>query len=196
MVAADATNNDYRDDVANCETNIAATRLLAALGDPAGGRVACDHAIAIRRRLIEGDPENTEYRTGLGESLLRLGRLRRATGDIPGAAADFRREAIAALRGASRLPARVGEIAGLEAGCRADALDPRRPPRLRRLRVRRPPRGRRGHGRAPPSRSVSDGFRYNNLRDEPALDTLRDRPDFRALRMDVVFPADPFADGR
>ena len=190
MVAADATNNDYRDDVANCETNIAAA--LLALGDPARGRAACDHAIAIRRRLIEGDPENTEYRTGLGESLLRSGRLRRATGDIPGAAADWR-EAIALFEGLPT-PARVGEIAGLEAGCRAmlstlaglpgsdvSASDGPREADAAMALLRR---------------AVSDGFRVTILRVEPALDPLRDRPDFRALRMDVVFPADPFADGR
>ena len=146
MEAADPTNNGYRDDIANCETNIAAA--LLALGDPAGGRAACDHAIAIRRRLIESEPSNTDYRAGLGESLLRSGQLRRATGDIPGAAADWR-QAVALFEG---LPARVRRHRRPRGLLPRDALDPRRPPRLRRLRLRRPPRGRRGHGDPPPRR--------------------------------------------
>ena len=190
MEAADPTNNGYRDDIANCETNIASA--LLALGDPAGGGAACDRAIAIRRRLIEADPTNTDYRAGMGESLLRSGQLRRATGDIPGAAADWR-QAVALFEGLPA-PARSGDIAGLEACCHAmlstlaglpgsgvSAADASREADAAMALLRR---------------AVSDGFRITVLRVEPSLDPLRDRPDFRALRMDAVFPADPFADGR
>ncbi len=190
MEAADPTNNGYRDDIANCETNIASALLM--LGDPSGGRSACDRAIAIRRRLIESDPANTDYRAGLGESLLRSGQLRRATGDIAGAAADWR----AAIGLYVGLPTRtrVGEIAGLEADCRAmlstlaglpgsdvSAADGPREADAAVALLRR---------------AVADGFRITVLRVEPSLDPLRDRPDFRALVMDAKFPADPFAERR
>ncbi len=35
----------------------------------------------------------------------------------------------------------------------------------------------------------------NSFRDEPALDSLRGRPDFQVLMMDLNFPAEPIADG-
>jgi eukaryotic-like serine/threonine-protein kinase len=188
METADPTNSAYRDDMANCETNIAA--VLVALGRPGEGREACDRAIAIRRRLIESDPSNVDYRAGLGESFLRSGQLRRANGDIAGAAADWRR-ALALFEG---LPPRSGDIAGLEACCHAmlstlaglpgsdvSASDgPREADRA--MAILR--------------RVVAEGARAPLLRVEATLDPLRDRPDFRALRMDAAFPADPFADGR
>jgi serine/threonine protein kinase len=186
MEAADPTNSGYRDDMANCETNLALA--LCQLGRPSEGRAACDRAIAIRQRLIEADPSNTTYPSGLGESFLRSGQLRRATGDIPGAAADWRR-AVAVFEG---LPPRTGDVAGLEACCHAmlstlaglpgagvSVSDgPREAERA--MEILR--------------RVAAEGLRAPFLRVEPTLDPLRDLPDFRALRMEVCFPSDPFAD--
>jgi tetratricopeptide (TPR) repeat protein len=46
-------------------------------------------------------------------------------------------------------------------------------------------------------RAIAKGFADTNiLRTDPDLDSLRSWPDFRALMMDLVFPADPFASGR
>ena len=188
MEAADPTNNGYRDDIANCDTNIASA--LLALGDPAEGRAACDRAIATRRRLIESEPSNTDYRVGLGESLLRSGQLRRATGDVRGAAADWR-QAVALLEGP---PTRSGDIAGLEACCHAMLSTLAGLPGSD---VSASDGGREADAAMAILRRVAaEGVRAPLLRVEPTLDPLRDRPDFRALRMDAAFPADPFADAR
>jgi hypothetical protein len=45
--------------------------------------------------------------------------------------------------------------------------------------------------------AVALGYRLTDaIRTEPALDSLRDRPDFRLLMMDLEFPAEPFAGAR
>ena len=44
--------------------------------------------------------------------------------------------------------------------------------------------------------AVAMGYRNPDAyRTESALDPLRNRPDFRVLMMDLVFPAEPFARG-
>jgi len=46
-------------------------------------------------------------------------------------------------------------------------------------------------------REVALGYRNGNeIRIEPALDPLRDRPDFRHLILDLAFPDEPFAAAR
>jgi hypothetical protein len=46
-------------------------------------------------------------------------------------------------------------------------------------------------------KAVAMGYRNPDaLRAEPALDSLRGRPDFRLLLMDLAFPAEPIATGR
>jgi hypothetical protein len=44
-------------------------------------------------------------------------------------------------------------------------------------------------------RAVADGYRDDpaTVRDDPDLAALRDRADFRLLRMDLAMPIDPFA---
>ena len=150
MEAADPTNSGYRDDMANCETNLAAALLL--LGKPGKARAACDRAIAIRQRLIEAHPSSDEYPVGLGESFLRSGQIRRCDRRHPRRGrrlAPGRR----ALRGPPASLRRHRRARGL---LPRDALDPRRPPRLRGLRLRRPPRGR--HGDGDPSRRRRRGL--------------------------------------
>ncbi len=45
-------------------------------------------------------------------------------------------------------------------------------------------------------RAIAIGFRNpDTFRNEPALEPLRDRDDFRLLLLDLSFPADPFAPG-
>jgi hypothetical protein len=42
--------------------------------------------------------------------------------------------------------------------------------------------------------AVALGYRLTDaIRTEPALDSLRDRPDFRLLMTDLAMPAEPFA---
>jgi hypothetical protein len=44
--------------------------------------------------------------------------------------------------------------------------------------------------------AVTMGYRMSDAyRTDSALDPLRNRPDFRALMMDLVFPTKPFARG-
>jgi hypothetical protein len=44
--------------------------------------------------------------------------------------------------------------------------------------------------------AIRDGYaNVHALRNDPALDPLRDRPDFQALLLDLAFPVDPFARG-
>jgi len=46
------------------------------------------------------------------------------------------------------------------------------------------------------SKAVALGYRNAAfLRTEPALHSRRDRPDFRLLMLDLVFPGEPFARG-
>jgi serine/threonine protein kinase/tetratricopeptide (TPR) repeat protein len=188
MESADPTNSSYRDSLANCETNIAS--VLLQLGNPGEGRGACDRAIAIRQRLVEADPANTSYRSGLAESLLRSGQLRRSTGDIPGAAADWRR-AVGLYEG---LPARSGEVAAFEACCHA-MLSGLAGLTGAGVSVSDGPREA-DRAMAILRRIVAQGYRAPLLRLEPALDPLRPRPDFQALMMDVAFPAAPFLEVR
>ena len=158
-----------------------------ALGRLGDARASCDRAILVREDLIKANPENTEFRSGLAESLLRSGQVRRSTGDTVGAAADWRR-AIGLYEG---VPPRSDENAMLEACCHAmlsgvggiassgiSASD--------------------GEFQAKRAmeilhRTVAGGYRGLALRSELALDPLRDRPDFRILMMDIAFPTEPFA---
>ena len=126
----------------------------------------------------------------MGESLLRSGQLRRAAGDIPGAATDWR-QAVALFEG---FPARDGDVAGLEACCHAMLSTLAGLPGFG-LSVSD------GLREADAAMAIlckvaAEGFRAPFLRVESTLDPLRDRPDFRALQMDAAFPDDPFADVR
>jgi hypothetical protein len=45
-------------------------------------------------------------------------------------------------------------------------------------------------------RLVAEGYRIPGTSIDPDFDSLRDRPDFRLLTMDLAVPADPFAAAR
>jgi tetratricopeptide (TPR) repeat protein len=157
-------------------------------GRLAEARAACDEAILLRERAIEGAPTVPAYRVRMGECLLRSGQVRLAAGDIPRAAADWRR-AIAVYEG---LPPFGGEIALLQAGCHAMLSHVA---------------GMSGSGvsgteaaaeaaqaMAILRRIVSEGYHAPEIRNESCLDPLRGRPDFQLLMMDLAFPAEPFSE--
>jgi serine/threonine-protein kinase len=150
-------------------------------------RALCDQAIAIRRAVIEEFPEVTGYRWRMGECWLRSGQVRLAAGDIPGAAADWRR----AILSYEELPFRGGELAMFEAGSHA---------------MMSSVAGLSGSGvfvaegtseadkaMAILRRIVAEGYRDPSLSLESALKPLHSRPDFQLLMMDVAFPPEPFA---
>ncbi len=158
------------------------------LGREAEARELFERAVAIREELVREDPDTPGYRSGLADCYVNRGLARRAAADVPGAAADFRR----AMGLYDALPSRTGEewfrsawphaaLAGLvgaagsglssaEAASEADAA------------------------MALLHKAVAMGCRgYYIYRNDDALDPLRDRADFRALMMDLVFPTEPFS---
>jgi tetratricopeptide (TPR) repeat protein len=152
-------------------------------------RALCDEALAIRKAVIAEFPEVTGYRWRMGECLLRSGQVRLATGDPSGAASVWR-EAIRAYE----IPTRGGELAMFEAGCHdllsglvgatgsgvpASEAGPEAEAAMVILR-----------------RIAAEGYDASQIRMESSLDTLRDRPDFRLLLMDLTMPAEPFATAR
>ena len=176
---------DYRNRLASCQTN-SATALLR-LGRPAEARALCEQAVRLEEALVKHDPETADYRVRLGESLLRCGLARRDEGDAAGAAADWRR-ADALLEGAGALApdftfiqacchSSLSWAAGRPgSGVSAGEADAEAAKALALLR-----------------RAAETGFRnLATYRNETALDPLRNRPDFRALMMDLAFPAEPF----
>jgi hypothetical protein len=123
----------------------------------------------------------------MGECWLRSGQVRLAAGDIPGAAADWRR----AIESYEGLPFRGGELALFEAGCHAMLSSVA---------------GLSGSGVSAAAgtsesdeamailrRIFAEGYRDPLLSLESALESLRPRPDFQLLLMDVSFPPEPFA---
>jgi eukaryotic-like serine/threonine-protein kinase len=204
LAAARPTNTLYSDALASCETSTAAA--LFALGRLSEARAACERAIAIREELVKADPEDDDYAQqgleeglirsirmtyaqGLAESLMRSGSVKAATGDIAGAAALWRRaETLYASRpcggqSAIFLACCHGALAGL-AGKENSGVSAAE-----------------GTSRAEKAMDIlhktfADGYRAPDfLRVEPGLDTLRSRPDFQLLMMDLAFPVDPFARG-
>ena len=135
-----------------------------------------DRAIVLRERLAKEHPGLPVYLGNLASSLRRRGLARRDLGDAAGAAADSRR-ALTILDGlASR-----SRQAWYETACCHAALAPDVPAEA---------------GRAMDGlrRAVAMGYRNRDaVRTEPALDPLRDRPDFRLLGMDLAMPAEVFA---
>ncbi len=142
----------------------------------------------MREPLVEAHPEFLWYRASLGETYLRLGQVRGDMAIMDGAAAAWKR-ACAHYDGAkprdaqhtfllacchaglAGLAGRAGS--GLSAAEGADQAE-------KAMAVLR--------------QAVAMGYRNPDAyRTESALDPLRDRPDFQALMMDLVFPTEPFA---
>jgi serine/threonine protein kinase/tetratricopeptide (TPR) repeat protein len=184
----DPTVPGARDMLASGQTNLA--DVVRSLGRFAEAIEGYDRAIAIREALTRKFPETATYRSHLAFSLRRRGLARRAQGDLAGASADARRarelyEALpspsagewceiacchAALAGLAGLNG-----SGISAGEGSDLAD-RAIESLR--------------------KAIDKGYRDRTaFRGEAAVEPLRNRPDFRLLVMDLVFPAEPFATG-
>jgi tetratricopeptide (TPR) repeat protein len=177
-----------RSELSNILINITEIqRMQGRLGE---ARANCDRAIEMRESVIKDYPEVVSYRIRMGECWLRSGQVRVATGDRPGAVADWRR-AIAIFEA---LPSRVGEIALFEAGCHAMLADVAS---LSGSGLSAEEAGSEAEkAMTVLRRIVAEGYHAEELRQESCLEPLRARPDFQLLMMDVAFPAEPFARGR
>ncbi len=158
------------------------------LGRAAEAKGAYKRAISLNERKLQEDPTNVGSRWTLAELLHGRALALRYLGDFAGAAADTRR--------AQRLFEGLSYLSGPDLFLRACSHAA-----LAGL------AGRPGSGVTPAEdeaeadkaievlrRAVAMGYRNaNELRIESALDPLRNRPDFRLLMRDVVFPAEPFA---
>jgi tetratricopeptide (TPR) repeat protein len=173
----------YRGELANAAVDAAAAQLI--LGRIGESRALCERAVALYEGLIRA---NTEYRQGLAEALMRFGQVRRAAGDLAGAAADWRR-AVAALEG---LPPRRGDVRVAAACSHAGLAGVAEVPGSGVSAVEGKAEAEKAMGLI--RQVVAIGFRELDwLRTEAGLDPLRARPDFQLLLMDVTIPDDPFA---
>ncbi len=158
-------------------------------GRLAEARVLCDRAIAIRATVIKEYPEIVSYRSRMGECWLRSGQVRLAAGDVPGAVADWHR----ALLAYGNLRRRSGEIAMFEAGCHAMLSSVAGVSGSGVTASEGPSEAE--EAMAVLRRTVGDGYHARELKNESCLDSLRARPDFQLVMLDVAFPAQPFARG-
>ena len=189
LAEASSAMPENRDYLANCQTNTA--DVLRRSGRLVEALAACERSLAVREPLVAAHPEVPFYGAGLGESYLRLGQVRFDMADPAGAAAAWRR----ACAKYERIESLSGEQTFFHACCHAGLAGLA---------------GRPGSGvsaaqgadqaleaMAVLRRAVAMGYRNpDTYRTELALEPLRNRPDFRALMMDLTMPADPFAHGR
>ena len=180
-----ATPED-REKLANCQINMADLLRRSARLDEA--LAACERSRALRERLVEAHPQVPRYRAGLGETYLRLGQVRCDMGDLV-RAADAWKRACAHFDGTGSLSpeqtflracghAGLGGLAG-RPGSGTSAAEGADQAETAMAVLRQ---------------AVAMGYRnLNAYRTESALDPLRNRPDFQALLMDLVFPSKPFA---
>ena len=177
---------DYADGLASALTRLG--DVVRSSGRTVEARDAYDRAIALRERLIKENPTTPAYLGSLAFSLRRRGLARRDLGDPAGAAADVRRalglydglatrsreewyETACCHAATAGLAGTAGSgVSASEAASEADAAI------------------------ALLKKAVALGYRLADaVRTEPALDPLRNRPDFRLLMMDLAIPAEPFA---
>ncbi len=185
-VAAEPEKIEHRDDLAAAWITVGD----GCRADAAAARDAYDRAVTIEESLVPDHAGNARFRARLAAALRRRALARRDLHDPVGAAADVRR----ALGLYDGLPSRSGAD-WYETGC-CHAM-------LTRL------DGGNGTGVSADEQSseadtamavlqkaVAMGFRSGDaFRNESALDSLRDRTDFRLLMMDLAMPADPFGSG-
>src|SRR5262245_51179244 len=123
--------------------------------------------------------------------LMRSGQARRALGDGARGVADWRRAA--ALMEA--VPDMDSEMMYVHAECHSLLSSPTGPADPRVSADKREAEANRAMALL--QRAVGMGFRDSaTYRNDPALDPLRGRDDFRLMMMDLEMPADPFAPGR
>ena len=173
-----------RSELSNILINIAELQRMQ--GRLTEARAKCDKAVTIREAVIKEFPEVVGYRVRMGECWLRSGQVKLAAGDIPGAAAEWRR-AVSFYEG---LKLRVGELAMFEAGCHA---------MLSRIAGMSGSGISASEGRSEAEKAmamlrqlIAEGYQAHELRIESCLEPLHARPDFQLLMMDVAFPAEPF----
>ncbi len=186
LIEAGSTIPEDKDSLANCQINMADALRRSGRLDEA--LAACERSLAVREPLVEAHPDVPSYRTCLGETYLRVGQVRRDMEDLAGAGEAWRRAhahyggnqfrddedtflMACCHAGLAGLAGRPGS--GVSAGEGADQAEA---------------------AMAVLRRAVAMGYRNPNAyRTESALDPLRNRPDFRDLMMDLVFPTEPFA---
>ena len=162
--------------------------LLRRSGKPGQAVEKCERPLEVRKPLIKAHPEVPWYRPGLGETYLRLGQVRCDMEDVAAAAAAWKR-GVRTLR-RNQVTRRTAHVPASLLQCRPGGT--------------RGPIGLgnalRGGGKPAEEamtqlrRAVSMGYRNTDAyRTESALDPLRNRPDFQALMMDLMMPADPLS---
>jgi tetratricopeptide (TPR) repeat protein len=181
-----AATPESRDYLANCQTNTA--DVLRRSGRLSEALAACERSLAVRMPLADAHPEVPFYGAGLGETYLRLGQVRYDMAD-PAGAADAWKRACANYERSNPL---TGEQTFFQAGCHAGLAGL----------AGRPGSGvsaaqgadEDGTAIAMLRRAIAMGYRNpDTYQTELALDTLRSRPDFRAVMTDLMMPTEPFA---
>jgi tetratricopeptide (TPR) repeat protein len=157
-------------------------------GNIAVAKEAYERAIALMEPRIRDDPTNKRYRIALADFTWRRGITLGLLGDPVGAATNVRRalkisDGLTLEHGldwynASCCHAALAGLAGVAgSGVSADEAARAAHKAMELL-----------------TQSVKLGIRNTNeFRIESALDSLRQRPDFRLLMMDAAFPLEPFA---
>jgi eukaryotic-like serine/threonine-protein kinase len=175
-----------RDLLANCQTNTA--DLLRRSGRLDEALAACERALSVREPLVEAHPDLPSYHAGLGETYLRLGQVRCDMKDVAGAAAAWKR-ASTHYEANNSLD---GEQTFFWACCHAGLAGLAGRPGSGLSAVEAAQHAEKAMGLLRQTNTI--GYRSADAyRTESALDPLRNRPDFRALMMDLVFPTKPFA---
>jgi len=186
LANANPNVTDFQSQLARFHNNISS--LFVETDNPAEALAAMEKGRAIRQALADANPRVTGFQRDLAISLGWLGQLRQDEGQAA-EAADAYRKALAILERLPLLPSydhfNVGTMHAGLAG-----LAPRPGSGLSAA------EGRDEADRAMTwlRKAVDVGYRPPaQMLAEPVLDSLRSRPDFQLLLMDLTFPADPFA---
>jgi tetratricopeptide (TPR) repeat protein len=181
-------NPGHRERFANAANDAAGA--LTELGRTREARALCERALAMNEALLRADAKTVRHSTQLAESLMRMGQVRRAEGDLKGAASDWHRAVAMYAAGAAE-----PETSVLDACCHAGIAGLG---------------GVAGSG-VSVAQSVAEtmtaiaklrqaaklGMRdLAWLRTDPSFGPLRGKRDFEALLKDLAKADDPFAPAR
>jgi len=184
---------DANPNVTDFQSNLSSTHqvmgwALDQTGKPAEALAAFERAIAIVQKLADVNPNVTEWQTELANNLGFVGGIHRKAGRTAEAVASTRRAVAILKRLSSLIPRDLYNLAcghsllaGLAAepgsGITAAEEQADADEAIEWLR-----------------RAVAAGYRkLTFMRVDPDLDSLRSRPDFQLLMMDLAFPAEPFS---
>jgi serine/threonine-protein kinase len=184
LVAKNPALLDYKNRL--CASLTSLGDALQAKGEMTTAQVHSKRAVATMEPLVQSHPENVFYRSGLARSLVSLSATRETLGDRAKAVADLQR-AIAlyeCLPNGSPDDLAIMAQAHARLACLVDA-------------------GRSGttteRGAAETDKAmeclckaVAGGYRDVAMKTDRGFDTLRERPDFQLLLLDVDFPFLPF----